>query len=343
MIPPGFWVQGAEMKRRTFVVGSAAFLAMPGIVRAQAKKPTKRLAMIRPAGSVSVMTPSTYYKPFFEELARQGYVEGQNLIVFRYSAEGHEGRYGVVVQQAIDAAPDVIWCASLLWAMIDKKTTITIPIVAIVGDPVAEGLTTSLVRQSSNITGVTVHGGYEIWGKRLSILKEAIEHLKRPWLLSKEYWWDGPTGQAVRQAAEQLGLSLAPAILTADVSADSYASIFEGIESSGADGILVDDSVENLTHRVTITSLAAKHRLPAIYPLREYVVDGGLLAYAVDLSEVFRIGAGQIASIFGGSKPVDIPFVQPTKYQLVANVKAAHAIGLTLPPSLLLRADEVIE
>ena len=115
-------MRGAGMKRRTFVAGSAALLTMPGIVRAQTTKPTKRLAMIRPAGSVSVMTPSgyPYYKVFFEELARLGYVEGQNLIVFRVSAEGHEGRYGVVLQQAIDAAPDVIWCTSPF--MIGRKT-----------------------------------------------------------------------------------------------------------------------------------------------------------------------------------------------------------------------------
>lgn len=330
------------MKRRTFVAGSAALLTMPGIVRAQTTKPTKRLAMIRPAGPVSVMTPNgyPYYKVFFEELARHGYVEGHNLTVFRFSAEGHEDRYEAVLQQAIGLAPDVIWCGSGL--MIGKKTT-TIPIVAVVLDPVAEGLTTSLARPSGNITGVTIAQGSEIWGKRLSILKEAVVNLKQPSFLSKENEWNELDGKAARQAAEQLGLSLAPALLKADVSAESYARIFEEIKASGADGLLVDPSVENITHRAIIAALASQHRLPAIYPLREYIVDGGLLAYAIDLSEMFRVGAGQIASIIEGTKPGDIPFFQPTKYQLIANVKAAQAIGLTLPASLLLRADEVIE
>jgi putative tryptophan/tyrosine transport system substrate-binding protein len=332
------------MKRRTFVAGSAALLTMPGIVRAQTTKPTKRLAMIRPAGPVSVMTPNgyPYFKVFFEELVRLGYVEGQNLIVFRFSAEGHEDRYGAVLQQAIDAAPDVIFCASAA-EMIGEKTTMTIPVVASVGDPVAERLTTSLARPSRNITGVTVRGGSEIWGKRLSVLKEAADNLKQLRFLSKEFSWKGSVGQAVRQAAEQLGLSLAPAFLKADVSAESYAPIFDEIKTSGADGLLVDELNENLTYRAIITGLAAEHRLPAMYPYREFIVDGGLLAYATDFSEITRSAARQIASIFGGTKPIDIPFVQPTKYQLIANVRAAHAIGLTLPASLLLRADEVIE
>lgn len=204
-------------------------------------------------------------------------------------------------------------------------------------------MATSLAHQSGNITGVTIEAGYEIWGKRLSILKEAIENLKQLRVLSKEFLWKGPMGRAAIQAAESLGLSLSPAFLKADVSAESYAPIFADIKSSGADGLLVDDSLENITHRRIITDLAAQHRLPAMYPLRDFVADGGLLAYTVDFSEAFRIAAGQIASIFAGAKPVDIPFVQPTRYQLIANVKAAQAIGLTLPSSLLLRADEVIE
>jgi putative tryptophan/tyrosine transport system substrate-binding protein len=161
--------------------------------------------------------------------------------------------------------------------------------------------------------------------------------------LSTEYSWRGPTEQAVRQAAQLLGLSLAPILLKADVSAESYAPIFMEIKASGADGVAVDGPAENLAHRAIITALAAQHRLPAMYPYREFIVDGGLLAYTVDLWEAARIGAGQTAAIFGGTQPVDIPFVQPTRYQMIANVKAAQAIGLTLPPSLLLRADEVIE
>jgi putative ABC transport system substrate-binding protein len=332
------------MKRRTFIAGSAALLAMPNILWAQGAKPTKRLAMVRPIGPVSLMTPNglPQYRGFFEELGKQGYLEGQNLIVFRFSAEGHQDRYKAVVQQGIDTAPDVIFCAGNALAML-KSITTTIPIVTVTPDPVAFGFTTSLARPSSNIIGVTVDAGPEIWGKRLSILKEAVAYLKKPFFLTHDWSWEAAGGRAARQAADRLGLTLTPALFKTDVSADSYPPIFEDMNASGADGLIVDSPNDNLTYCQSITALAARYRLPTIYPYRECVVDGGLLAYAIDILEPPRLAAGQIAKIFDGTKPADIPFVQPTKFQLIVNVKAAQAIGLTLPSSLLLRADEVIE
>ena len=330
------------MKRRGFIAGSAALLAMPSIVRAQGTKPTKRLAMIRPAGPVSVMTVSGYpnYKAFFEELRRLGYVEGQNLVVVRFSAEGHEDRNGAVVQQAIDTAPDVILCSSsTLLATIRPS----IPVVIGSSDPIALGFTSSLSRPSGSITGITIDAGLEIWGKRLSLLMEAVGSLKKPYCLALNLTWERPIGHAIRLAAEQLGLSLTPALLPVDLSQDTYAPIFADMKVSGADGLIVDPTSENLTYGQTITALAARHRLPAIYCYRNFVVDGGLLAYGADLLDMYRLMAGQIAKIFSGTKPADIPFQQPTKFELVANVKAAQAIGLTLPPSLLSRVDEVIE
>ena len=288
--------------------------------------------MVSTSGPVSFLTPngSRQYRAFFEELGRLGYVEDQNLIIFRFSAEGHQDKYRAVMQQAIDAAPEVIYCPGPVPAVL-KSTTTTIPIVVMAGDPVAWGFTTSLARPSDNITGVTIDGGQEIWGKRLSILKEAVVNLKKPRFLSTTLSWEGPAGQAVRRAANELGLSLPQAFLNADISSDSYAPVFEEAKASGVDGLLVSDASVNLVHRQTITALAAQHRLPTVYPYRDFVLDGGLLAYAADLSEVIRVAAGQIAGLFAGAKPADIPFVQPTKFRLIANVKAAQAIGLTLP------------
>jgi putative ABC transport system substrate-binding protein len=183
----------------------------------------------------------------------------------------------------------------------------------------------------------------EVWGKRLSLLKEAVPGLKRPGYLTDRVAWKGSIGQVLRQAADRLGLSLAPAFLPTDVDADSYSRLFEDIKSSGADGLVVGGASANIHHHRVIASLAAKHRLPAVYPLREFVADGGLLSYGPDLPELFRLEAGQIAKLFGGAKVIDVPWIQPTKYQLIANVKAAEAIGLTLPSSLLLGADVVIE
>jgi putative ABC transport system substrate-binding protein len=301
--------------------------------------------MLRPDGPVSFMTRdgAQQYGAFFEELGSLGYVEGQNLVVFRFSAEGYPSRYRALMQQAIDAAPDVIWCPAPVPSVVTSITT-TIPIVILAGDPIAFGFTTNLARPSGNITGVTIDGGQEIWGKRLLILKEAVENLKKPAFLGGPVGWEGPAGQALRGAASELGLSLVRASLREDhYSSDAYASAFEEAKVSGVDALLVGDSAENLTHRNTIVALAVQHRLPTIYSFREYVLDGGLLAYATDLPETHRVAASQIARLFAGVKLADIPFVQPTRFQLIANVKSAQAIGLTLPPSLLLRADEVIE
>ena len=331
------------MKRRTFIAGSAALVATPTIVRAQAIK-TKRLAMAGSSAPVSAMTPTgtRHYIAFFEELGRLGYVEDHNLIVFRFSAEGHQDRYGAVLQQAIDAAPDVILCPGPVPAVLNSTTT-SIPIVVVSGDPVAWGFTTSLARPSRNITGVTIDGGQQIWGKRLSILKEAVKTLNKPAFLSTTLSWEGPAGREVRRAADILGLSLTQAPLPADITSDTYAPVFEAAKAFGVDGLLVSDAGDNLNHRRTIIALAAQHRLPIVYPYRDYVLDGGLLAYATELSEATRLAAGQIVRLFAGAKPADIPFVQPIKFHLVANLKAAQAIGLTLPRSLLLHADEVIE
>jgi putative ABC transport system substrate-binding protein len=154
------------MKRRSFITGSVALVAMPNIVAAQGAKSTKRLAMVHAAAPVAVMTPSgsQLYKVFFEELVRLGYVENQNLICFRFSAEARQGRYAAVLQQAIDAAPDVIWCPGPVPAVLNSTAT-AIPIVVVAGDPVAWGFTTSFARPSGNITGVSIDGGQEIWGK----------------------------------------------------------------------------------------------------------------------------------------------------------------------------------
>jgi putative ABC transport system substrate-binding protein len=330
------------MKRRGFIAGSFALLAMPSMVRAQGTKPTKRLAMIRPAGPVSLMTVNglPQYGAFFDELRRRGYVEGQNLVVLRFSAEGHQDRNGAVVQQAIDSAPDVIFLPSSTMFAANRPS---IAVVVATSDPIAMGFTTSLARPSGNITGITIDAGLEIWGKRLSILREAVGRLNRPHFLALKFMWEQPIGYAARQAAAQLGLSLTPALLPADLGKETYAPIFEEMKASGADGLVVDPTSENLTYRQTITALADRHRLPAIYSHRDFAVDGGLLSYAPDFLDVNRLLAGQIANIFDGAKPADLPFQQPTNYQLVANVKAAQAIGLTLPLSLLSQADEVIE
>jgi putative ABC transport system substrate-binding protein len=226
---------------------------------------------------------------------------------------------------------------------LSKSLTSTIPIIAVTSDPVALGLVTNLARPGGNITGVSVDAGLEIWGKRLDVLAEATGRLTKPHFLTVPLQWDGPTGTVIREAAQRSGIPLVATIMSGDIDRSNYVRAFEKLREEGADSLVVSEVSENLANRRTIIELATQYRLPAIYLYREFVDDGGLLAYSIDLVDTFRRLANQIASIFSGTSPGDIPFFQQTRFQLIANVKAAQAIGLAMPPSLLARADEVIE
>ena len=190
---------------------------------------------------------------------------------------------------------------------------------------------------------MSVDAGLEIWGKRLSILKEAVKDLSRPYFLTVKRGWESREGAILRGAAGQLNLSLSCIPISGDIHEDTYPNIFNAMKAGGADGLIVSDTPPNTTNSRTIATLANQFGLPAIYPYGEYTVDGGLLAYSIELSKAYRLAARQIADIFAGAKPADLPFLQQTRFQLIANLKAAQAIGLTLPPSVLLLADEVVE
>jgi len=155
--------------------------------------------------------------------------------------------------------------------------------------------------------------------------------------------WDSREGAILRDAAKQLDLSISTIPISGNIEENAYSETFEAMKADGADGLIVSDTPANTTNSRTIVKLASQFKLPAVYPYREFAVDGGLLAYSIKLAEAYRLAAGQIANIFAGAKPADLPFLQQTRFELIANLMAAQTIGLTLPPSLLLRADEVIE
>jgi putative ABC transport system substrate-binding protein len=333
------------MRRRRFIAGAIFAIGAPSIVRAQLPGKPKRLAMVHASENPSNMTvtgrPS--FKAFFNELERLGYVEGRNLEVLRVSGEGHQDQYAVVTRSTVDAAPDVIFSMHARLTMALKSQTSTLPIVAIGSDPVASGIVSNLARPGENITGVSVDAGLEIWGKRLEILREAVGKPAKLHFLTTSQQWKAGTGDAIREAARRAAISLAATALEGDINRASYIQAFKALGEQSGDALVVSEVAENLSNRNTIVELATLHSLPAIYPYREFVDVGGLLAYSIDLPEALRQIARQIVSIFAGTKPGDIPVFQPTKFQLVANVKAAQTIRLTLPPSLLARADEVIE
>ena len=182
----------------------------------------------------------------------------------------------------------------------------------------------------------------EITGKRIGLLVEAMPKLSSlSYLVSRPYWED-PRGAAAREAAKQAGISLKAVLLGAFNEAE-YQRVFRSMEQDRADGLMVSDEPEHGTYRATIVEWAAKGRFPAIYPVRDFVEAGGLMAYSPDLADSFRRVANLIEKILRGANPGDIPFYQPTKFELSINLKTAKALGLEMPAMLLGRADEVIE
>ena len=305
----------------------------------------KRIAFVYPAAKVSEISVSgrPYYRAFFEELSRLGYVEGQNLGVERYSGEGRPERYAELARDVVNTHPDLILAVGARLSLDFKMATTTIPIVTIIIDPIAMGLVASIARPGGNITGVTIAGGLEIIGKRMGLLVEAMPKLSTVGYLASRPFWEDPRGAAAREAAKRAGISLTAALLGSAFNEAEYQRVFRSMEQDRADALMVSDEPEHVTNRATIVELAAKGRIPTIYPFREFVEVGGLMAYSIDLADIYRRLANLIDKILKGANPGDIPFYQPTKFELSINLKTAKALGLEMPAMLLARADEVIE
>jgi putative tryptophan/tyrosine transport system substrate-binding protein len=337
------------MKRRDLIVG--ALIAVT-VRRAQAQQTGKvyRIAIVTPATPVAEIGENNRnpyiaraYRAFFDELRRLGYVEGQNLVVERYSGEGRPEHYPELAREVVGRNPDVIWAISPQVLIALKAATATIPIVGLGSDPVALGIVSSLARPGGNITGVSVDAGFEVWGKRLELLKEAVPTLSRLGLLVTRTASGSRGAAVVKEASEKLGISLVGSPLDSPIDEAAYRRAFAAMAQEGADALFVGSEAENDANLRIIVDLADKSRLPAVYSLRGAAEIGGLMAYAYDLLDVARHNAEQIDQIFRGANPGDIPIYRAIKFELVINLRTAKALGLTIPPALLVRADEVIE
>jgi len=270
-----------------------------------------------------------------------GDIEGSNLAVERYSAEGRTERFAALAAEVVSRNPEVIVVNLNDLTKTFMTATATIPIVAITQDPVAAGLIRSLAHPGGNLTGVSVDAGVAIVAKRMQILKEAMPRAaKASYLLSNA--WDDRTESSYREAAKQMGIALTGNFIP-EINEAELRRVFAEMAQQQIDAALVDEGGSFLAHRALIAELAEKHRLPVIYPYRDYVDLGGLMTYAPDLGELAERMANDVHQILGGAKPGDIPYYQPTKFLLIINLKAAKALGLDLPPTLVGRADEVIE
>jgi putative tryptophan/tyrosine transport system substrate-binding protein len=327
------------MDRRRFLAGTGAvLLAAPVAAEAQPAKKLPRLCFLTFDPGT---TQSNRFTPFFRRLRDLGYVEGQTITIDYLSADGHGERFPALAVECLRLKADIIVVTTTPAAQAAKNATRTIPIVMhMLGDPVATGLVASLARPGENVTGVTIMAS-GLSAKRLEILKAAVPRLSRVLVLS--YLVDPIAAPQVRElesAARSLGVKL----LVQDVrTGDDLPAAFDAGARWHADGLLTTAESILVVQRKRIVDLANQHRLPALYPYRTVVDSGGLMAYDSFTPALQARTATYVDRILKGENPSQLPVEQPTKFELVINLKTAKALGLTIPPSLLGRADEVIE
>jgi putative tryptophan/tyrosine transport system substrate-binding protein len=336
------------MRRRKFIslVGGAAASSFlwPLTARGQSLPKPRRIAFVHSGIAADKLTETAgpfWVRRFYETLRGLGDVEGSNLVIERYSAEGRSERFAPLAAEVVSRNPDVIVANLNDLVKTFAAATAAIPIVAITGDPIAGGLVTNLAHPGGNLTGVSINAGIEIYGKRLQILKEAMPSIAKVTYLRSGVW-DAGSGSASREAGGQLGIAITDTLLV-EVSDAQLRRSFAEMARQQFDAVIVDEGGSFLAQRALISELAGRHRLPVIYPYRDYVDMGGLMAYAPDLGELAQRMANDVHQILNGAKPGDIPFYQPSKFQLIINMKAVKALGLSLPQPLIAGVDEVIK
>ncbi|HEY6983885.1 ABC transporter substrate-binding protein [Reyranella sp.] len=331
------------MRRRNLMALFGGVAVSPHGARSQPRPTRHRIAIFHPAIPAALLTETgggTAWRAFFAALRRLGYVEGENLIIERYSAEGHDERYADLAREIVARDPELIVAGPNPVVLAFKAATGTIPVVAFMLDPLEAGLVTNLARPGGNLTGITLDAGIEIWEKRLELLKEAIPSMTRAAFLGMRDGWEGSSRQFLRDAGGRLGIALV-SMVPQKGTPPEIERVFAAMGQERPDAVLVSGDL--YAHRRLIAELAGKHRLPAMYPYRDFVEAGGLMAYTVDLAELLTHLADVVHRILDGARPGDIPIYQPTRFELLLNLRTAKALGLTLPAALLARAAEMID
>jgi len=289
-------------------------------------------------GSAELEKP--WIDAFLHGLRDLGYVEGNNIVLDRRYAAGHYEQLPALAAQLLALKVEVILAASTPVALSIKKTTTTTPIVMVVADPVGTGLVASLARPGGNITGLSDFHA-DLVTKRLELLKDVIPSLSRVAVLSNPASVTCSTQlKELNAASPGLGLKV---IAVEAMQPEDFSKNFITIKKDRVGGILVCGDRMLNTHRTQIFELAKKNGLPAIYSAKEYAETGGLMSYGANFPDLYRRAATYVDKILRGAKPADLPVEQPTKFELVINLKTAKQIGLTIPPNVLARADRVIK
>jgi putative ABC transport system substrate-binding protein len=336
-----FETRGAAMRRRDFirgVLGSAAAWPLPALAQQQ---PGRVRLIGGLTGIADDSSTKAQYAAFRQELQRLGWIDGQNVRIEARYGEGDASRIRKQAAELIALSPDVILTTGATATELALQATPTIPIVfAIVPDPVGSGFVDSLAEPGGNATGL-VQFEYSLSAKWPELLKEIAPNVKRVAVI-----WDpkitAGIGQfaVIQSVAPSLGIDVRPISVHGDI--EHAIAGFARVPNSGLI-VTASAAAATETRRELITTLAAKHKLPVVSNNRTYVTGGGLMSYGADLVGQFRLAAGYVDRILKGDKPADLPVQAPNKYELAINLKTAKALGLTVPATLLARADEVIE
>jgi putative ABC transport system substrate-binding protein len=318
------------------LLGSAA-VAWPCAVSAQTPAKVSRIGLL--SGGAPVADASPNGAALIRSLAQHGYTLGRHLAIERRGAEGHTDRLPHLVNELVASKVDALVTIGYPPALAAKQGT-SLPVVAInAGDPVSTGLVDSLARPGGHLTGISDVSA-ELTPKRMEFLKQMAPGLRRVAML----WNTADLGmtlryQASEAGAQAMGLHVQPLGVREP---DDFEQAFAAMERERPDAILMVTDTLTLLNRTRVFAFAAAHQLPAIYEFDYLVRDGGLMSYGPDLDESFSRVAALVDRILKGTKPADLPFEQPTRFRLVLNLKTAQEVGLTIPPTLLFQADEVI-
>ena len=334
----------AGMRRRDFIqLVVSSVIAWPCAVHAQQAGSVPRIGFLT-SGSLESPAVRRVVDAFRQGLNERGYFEGQNIVIEYRGAGGNIECFPDLAAELVRLKVDLMLVPNTPAALGAQQATTTIPVVVpVMGDPIGDGLVASLARPGGNITGLTPLGP-ELVPKRVELLKEALPNMSRVIVL----WHPGGNSERATKdmlkETETAARALRVQIRFVDVrGADEIDRAFSAITTEPAEALLVFPSPMLFLERRRIVDLAAKYRLPSIFTSREYVEQGGLISYGANVDDLFRRSAIFVDKILKGAKPGDLPVEQSTKFELVINLKTAKALGLTIPPSILVRADEVIE
>ena len=324
------------MRRRDFIkVVAGSLAAWPPAARAQ-KGGRKYVIGRFGAGSASILSDL-----ITEDLRELGLVEGENVVFERRYADNRLERLPELAADLVRLKVDVIVAGGTLAPLAAKRATSTIPIVMTdSGDPLGSGLVASLAQPGGNVTGMSLMAP-DIGGKRLELLKELLPRLARVAVL-----WNAanPVPARIVKEVQAGGSTLGIEVQSLEVQQpDDFDGAFETVRRQHPDALMTAEDPLTFNHRKRIADFAIGQLLPTLHGFREFVVAGGLMSYGANLADLYRRAAGYVDKILKGAKPADLPVQQPTKFELVINLKTAKALGITIPPSLLARADEVIE